>query len=79
MTVIQLRELCGVRSGDKGDLSDLTLFADDQASFDVLREVVTVEAVQRHFGELVQGPVERFEAPTPRVAAQRLLQREVHA
>ncbi len=63
MTVIQLRELCGVRSGDKGDLSDLTLFADDQATFDVLREVVTVEAVRRHFGELVHGPVERFEAP----------------
>ncbi len=63
MTVVQLRDLCGVRSGDKGDISDLTLFADDEATYDVLRDVVTVERVRAHFGELVQGRVERFEAP----------------
>ena len=60
---VQLPRLCGVRSGDKGDISDLTLFADDQATYDVLREVVTVERVRAHFGDLVRGPVERFEAP----------------
>ena len=32
MVEIQLRDLCGVRSGDKGDVSDLSLFADDQAA-----------------------------------------------
>ena len=30
MTRIRLRDLCGVRSGDKGDISDLALFADDE-------------------------------------------------
>ena len=28
----RLRELCGVRSGDKGDISDISLFADDEAT-----------------------------------------------
>ena len=52
-----------MRSGDKGDRSDLTLFADDEATYEALLEVVTVDAVRAHFGDLVDGPVERFEAP----------------
>lgn len=63
MASIQLRELCGVRSGDKGNLSDLTLFADDRSTYDALVEVVTADVVKAHFGDLVAGPVERFEVP----------------
>ena len=33
---VALRDVCGVRSGDKGDMSDLTLFADDRATYDAL-------------------------------------------
>lgn len=58
-----LRDLCGVRSGDKGDRSDLTLFADDRATYDALLEVVTTEAVAAHFSSFVTGAVERFEVP----------------
>ena len=58
-----LRDLCGVRSGDKGDRSDLTLFADDRATFDALLDVVTPAVVAEHFAGLVEGPVERFEVP----------------
>jgi hypothetical protein len=61
--VVALRELCGVRSGDKGDISDLTLFADDQETFEFLCGAVTVDRVREHFGDLVHGPIERFEAP----------------
>jgi hypothetical protein len=63
MVLIQLRDLCGVRSGDKGNRSDLTLFADDQAAYEAIVASVTVDAVRRHFGDLVQGDVERFEVP----------------
>jgi hypothetical protein len=63
MALIQLRDLCGVRSGDKGDRSDLTLFADDRAAYEAIVGSVTVDAVRRHFGDLVQGEVERFEVP----------------
>ena len=62
MARIQLRDLCGVRSGDKGDISDLALFADDEAAYEAIRAAVTPERVKAHFGSLVRGSVERFEA-----------------
>jgi len=58
-----LREICGVRSGDKGDISDLTLFADDTETYELVRREVTIDRVRAHFGDLVHGEVERFEAP----------------
>ena len=63
MARVQLRDLCGTRSGDKGDISDLSLFADDQAAYDAIRAEVTAARVKDHFGALVQGDVERYEAP----------------
>jgi len=62
MARIRLRDLCGARSGDKGDISDVSLFADDEAAYDALLETVTAERVKAHFGDLVTGDVERFEA-----------------
>ena len=62
MARIQLRDLCGVRSGDKGNISDLALFADDDEAFTAIREAVTAERVKAHFGSLVHGSVERYEA-----------------
>ena len=62
MARIQLRDLCGARSGDKGDISDLSLFADDEAAYDAIKAEVTADRVKAHFSELVQGDVERYEA-----------------
>ena len=63
MARVQLRDLCGVRSGDKGNISDLALFADDEAAYAAITHAVTAEVVKAHFGSLVQGAVERYEAP----------------
>ncbi len=54
---------CGYRSGDKGDVADIALFAPDAAVYELIRAVVTAERVKAHFGSLVLGPVERYEAP----------------
>ena len=62
MARIQLRDLCGVRCGDKGDISDISLFADDPAAYEAVLSEVTPERVKAHFGALVAGPVERYEA-----------------
>ena len=51
-----------MRSGDKGDISDLALFADDEAAYEAIREAVTAERVKAHFGDLVLGTVQRYEA-----------------
>jgi hypothetical protein len=63
MSRVQLRSLCGARSGDKLDVSDVTLFADDQQTYDALCDAVTADAVAAHFGSLVTGEVERYLVP----------------
>jgi hypothetical protein len=59
---LQLRELCGYRAGDKGDIADVAIFADDDETYEVIRREVTAERVQEHFGAMVRGAVERYEA-----------------
>jgi hypothetical protein len=60
---IALRELYGVRCGDKGDISDISLFADSEKAYECLVEQVTSERVKKHFGSMVSGHVERYLAP----------------
>ena len=62
MARTQLVDLCGARCGDKGDISDVTLFCDDDATYEAVLAAVTTEVVAAHFGALVRGPVERYEA-----------------
>jgi hypothetical protein len=62
-TRIQLRELCGTRAGDKGDISNVALFAYSQDAYDAIRREVTAERVKAHFGAMVRGDVVRYEAP----------------
>jgi hypothetical protein len=58
----QLRELCGYRAGDKGDIANVAIFADDDATYDVLLREVTADRVKEHFGAMVKGRVDRYEA-----------------
>jgi hypothetical protein len=62
-TRIQLRDLCGTRAGDKGDIANVALFAYGEAAFAAIRDAVTAERVREHFGSLVTGRVDRYEAP----------------
>ena len=59
----RLRDVCGARSGDKGEISDVSLFADDAETYAALVEVVTAKRVAEHFGSLAAGPVVRYLAP----------------
>jgi len=59
---VQLRELCGYRAGDKGDIANVALFADDDETYDLIVREVTAERVKEHFGSLVHGRVDRYEA-----------------
>jgi hypothetical protein len=62
MARLQLSELCGYRAGDKGDIANVALFADDDATYAVLVREVTAARVKQHFGSMVHGSVERYEA-----------------
>jgi hypothetical protein len=63
MATIQLVDLAHARSGDKGDTANVGVIAFDPRDYDLLRKVLTADRVKAHFGERVQGPVERFELP----------------
>ena len=62
MARLELRELCGYRAGDKGDLSDVAIFADDDETYELILREVTAERVKEHFGAMVRGDVDRYEA-----------------
>jgi hypothetical protein len=61
---MKLREIAHSRTGDKGDVSNISLIAYDARDYERLRERVTVERVKRHFAGIVQGEVSRYEMPT---------------
>jgi len=63
VTRLRLHELCGYRAGDKGDIANIAVFADDDAVYEVIVREVTAERVKAHFGAMVTGGVLRYEVP----------------
>ena len=63
MKRVKLRHLALSRSGDKGDISNVSVIPYDEKDFEVIRSQVTVEKVREAYGELVQGEIQRFELP----------------
>ena len=66
MTRLALRELCGYRSGDKGDIANVAIFADDDEMYALIVREVTAARVKEHFGAMVKGRVDRYEAANVR-------------
>ncbi|MBM3775014.1 MAG: hypothetical protein FJW37_07585 [Acidobacteria bacterium] len=60
---VPLSRLAHTRSGDKGDTANIGVIAWDPRHYPILLRELTPERVRRHFGDLVRGPVERFELP----------------
>ncbi len=59
---LALRELCGYRAGDKGDIANIAIFVDDELAYETIVREVTAERVKAHFGAMVRGAVFRYEA-----------------
>jgi len=58
---VPLSQIAHTRSGDKGDTCNIGVIAYEEKHYPVLVREVTAERVKQHFGDLVKGPVERFE------------------
>jgi hypothetical protein len=60
---MRLHDLCGYRSGDKGDIVNIALLADDEAAYAVIEQEVTAARVKEHFATMVTGEIVRYEVP----------------
>lgn len=60
---MQLRELAHSRTGDKGDVLNVSVIAHRACDYARLEKHVTVERVRAHFAGLVEGEVVRYALP----------------
>lgn len=60
---MKLRELAHSRTGDKGNIVNLSLIAYREEDFPLLLEKVTPEKVRDHFRDIVHGEVKRYVLP----------------
>ena len=58
-----LSALAHTRSGDKGDTVNIGVIAWREEDYPLLVRELTADRVKAFFGEMVEGPVERFELP----------------
>lgn len=63
MKKIQLKEIAHARSGDKGNIVNIGVFAKDKAHYNLLLDQMTAEKVKQFFAGLVLGEVTRYELP----------------
>ncbi len=60
---VTLREIAHARAGDKGNRSNVSVFAYDPAHYDAIKQQLTAERVKKSFGGVLLGHVERYELP----------------
>ena len=60
---MKLREIAQSRTGDKGNISNVSVIAYDSKHYPLLLAQVTPTRVKAHFAGVVEGEVVRYELP----------------
>lgn len=60
---MKLKEIAHARTGDKGDISNISLIPYKPEDYELLLEKVTPERIKEYFGEICHGEVVRYELP----------------
>ncbi|ALB45899.1 MULTISPECIES: AtuA-related protein [Clostridium] len=60
---MKLREIAHSRTGDKGNISNISLIAYKAEDYKVIKEKVTTDKVKEWFKDIVHGEVVRYELP----------------
>ena len=60
---MKLREIAHSRTGDKGNISNISVIAYDAKDYPLLLAQVTADRVQAHISGIVAGEVVRYELP----------------
>ncbi len=64
MSEIYLNQIAHGRSGDKGDTSNVCVFAIRPEYYPIIEREVTVEKVREHFKDMVKGEIVRYDVPS---------------
>ena len=59
---VKLQHVAHCRSGDKGDTSNIAVFAYEPQFYPLLREQLTAERFKAYYAGAIRGPVTRYEA-----------------
>lgn len=60
---MKLWEIAHSRTGDKGNISNVSLITYDIKDYELIKEKVTPEVVKEWFKDIVKGEVIRYELP----------------
>ena len=60
---MKLLDIAHSRTGDKGNISNISLIVYDEKDYELIREKVTAEKVKEYFKDIVHGEVVRYELP----------------
>lgn len=60
---MKLREIAHARTGDKGNVVNISLIAYRQHDYPLLEEHITADKVTQLFSSTITGPVERYCVP----------------
>lgn len=60
---MKLREIAHSRTGDKGNISNISLIVYNAEDYSLIEEKVTAEVVKEWFREIVRGDVIRYDLP----------------
>lgn len=58
---MKLKEIAHSRTGDKGDISNISVIAYKAEDYPMLKEKLTAEKVKAYFGEICKGEVVRYD------------------
>lgn len=61
---IYLKEIAHGRSGDKGDTSNVCVYARKPEYYEIIKREVTAEKVREYFKDMVKGEIIRYEVPS---------------
>ena len=56
-----VRDIAHARAGDKGNTSNVCVWAHDPTDYALLKEKLTPERIKKAYPDLIRGPVERYE------------------
>ena len=58
---MKLKEIAHARTGDKGDISNISVIAYQEKDYRMIKELITCDRVKEYFKEICKGEVVRYE------------------